>query len=142
LPTAACAAVLALAFLIHPAVHREELVPLTITRALLDHTQEGQAVITNTDATLKYLGVAYGRRSLVARYELSPDSIAAFASRYGSVTVAFLDRRDSENFRRDSDGNDRFLAAARDRCSVRSTFDSDVASWARVRTFDLDSCHQ
>jgi hypothetical protein len=141
LPGAACAAAIGVAFLVHPAMHEQEVVPLSIVRALMDHTHDGEPLITNTNASLKYLGIAYGRRLIIARYDLAADSIPTFASRYAGLGAAFVDRNDSEDYRRDADGNDRFLASLRDRCIIRSTYAASVASWARVRTFEIDSCH-
>ncbi len=141
LPRALAGGVLATAFLIHPAAHLQERVPLAIVRGLYSHTATSQYLITNTDATLKYLNVAYGPRKLILRYGLSLDSVTTFSSRYGPVAVALLDRTDSDLFRRDAQGNAEFLASVSSRCETRSTYDEHVASWARVRILELERCH-
>jgi hypothetical protein len=140
LPRGLAAGVVGMAFLIHPAAHLQERVPLAIVRGFYSHTASSQYLITNTDATLKYLNVAYGPRKLILRYGLSLDSVTTFSSRYGPVAVALLDRTDSDLFRRDAEGNAEFLASVSSRCETRSTYDENIASWARVRILELGRC--
>jgi len=131
---------IAIAFLVHPLARRQEAIPLAITRGLYLHTSPAVPVITNTNATLKYLSPSYGPRKLILRQETSTDSAAAFVRRFGRVSIALLDRNDSEMFRQESAENARFLLAVQSRCEVRAGYDERLSQWAHLRIFELRRC--
>lgn len=140
LAPAAAVAVIVLAFLVHPLARRQEGVPLAIVRGIYSNTSADTPVITNSDATLKYLSPSYGPRRLILRYQMTGDSVAAFAARYGKLSVALLDRNDSEMFRRDSEGNTSFLAEVRQRCALTEKYEERLGGWAHIRVFEISSC--
>jgi hypothetical protein len=131
---AACAA-----FAIHPVINRAEQSALTIVRGITTHVRPDQPVITNTNATLKYLSPAYGARQLIPRYGLPPDSVTVFATQLGRLSLAFLDRFDSELFTQEAADNDRFIAAIAGRCALRKIHDT-TARVGSLRIFELDGC--
>lgn len=136
----AAAAAVALAFAVHPLARRQETVPLAIVRGIYSNTSQSVPVITNSNATLKYLSPSYGPRLLVLRYDVNVDSVAAFARRFGKLSIALLDRSDSEMFRRESEGNARFLAEVRARCMLAEKYQAELGGWAHLRVFDLSGC--
>jgi hypothetical protein len=131
---------IAMAFVVHPLARQQEAVPLAITRGLYLHTSADIPVITNTNATLKYLSPSYGPRKLILRQETSVDSAAAFARRLGRVSIALLDRNDSEMFRQESAENTRFMEGVQNRCELHRLYDERVSQWAHLRVFELRRC--
>jgi hypothetical protein len=138
--TVAAFGAIAIAFLVHPLARRQEAIPLAITRGLYLHTSAAVPVITNTNATLKYLSPSYGPRKLILRQETSTDSAAAFVRRFGRVSIALLDRNDSEMFRQESAENARFMLAVQRRCEVQAGYDERLSQWAHLRVFELRRC--
>jgi hypothetical protein len=134
------AGVVALAFIVHPLARREETVPLAIVRAMYTYTAENKPVVTNSNATLKYLSPAYGARLLIQRYDLSPDSVVTLQRRYGGLSIALLDRSDSEMFRQESADNRRFLEDVQRRCDARLAFQRGLGGWADLRILDVAAC--
>lgn len=136
----AAIAAVALAFAVHLLVWREERVPLAIVRGIYSHTSENSPVITNSNATLKYLSPSYGPRRLILRYYINSDSVAAFAKRFDTLSVALLDRTDSEMFRLESQDNDRFVGDVRRRCTVEEKYRARPGDWAELQIFHLSRC--
>lgn len=128
------------AFSVHPLAHRQERQAERVVRVFYGHTRAAVPVITNSDATLKYLSPAYGPRLLILRYGLDPDTVAALMRRYGALDIAFLDRSDSEHFRRDAAGNDAFLAALDVRCAMTRRHEEPLEGWARMRVLEVRAC--
>lgn len=126
-------------FAVHPLARSRETEALVIRDALAAHTRANIPVITNTDATLKYLSPAYGARQLIVRRDLSRDSLVSFSRRFGLLSVAFLDRNDSPVFRADERENTVFLAEAREACAVQQTF-VGAAGASRLRIYELTDC--
>lgn len=122
------AGALVLAFGIHVLAHRQEREALTIVRAIQARTSAQVPVVTNTNATLKYLSPAYSPRRLILRYAITADSLPALAARYGTMTVALLDRTDSRMFRSETSANDAFLAAVRSRCTLRDFWSQQIGA--------------
>ncbi|HMC54957.1 MAG TPA: hypothetical protein VKH19_07300 [Gemmatimonadaceae bacterium] len=139
LRTSASLAAVAVAFLIHPIAHRQEAAPLAVVKALYSYTRADRPIVTNVDATLKYFSVAYGPRQLVLADRTPLDSLVSFARRYGGLTIAFLDRSDSEMFRADAARNARLLMDIGTRCALRPTY-RESFGWAELRTMELDDC--
>jgi hypothetical protein len=127
------------AFVIHPLVRRQEIVPLELVRAIYDHTEPGVPVLTNTRATLKYLSPSYGPRTIIQSYGVRGDSIAALARRTGTLDLVLIDRSDGEMFKRDGPDNARLVADAQARCTVQRTDDRE-RGWARLRVIRLTGC--
>jgi len=94
LPRVSAACAVATAFLVHPLAQRQERVPLAIVRGIYSRTTADVPVITNSNATLKYLSPSYGPRKLILRYGLSADSTASFAKRFGRLSIVLIDRND------------------------------------------------
>jgi len=140
LPRLLAAAVACAAFAIHPLINREERSASSIVRGIAKHVGPNQPIITNTNATLRYLSPAYGAHKLIPRYGLPPDSVPVFAARYGRLALAFVDRFDSELFTREAADNDRFIAAIAGRCALRKTHDTTVRVWGSLRIFELEAC--
>lgn len=140
LARSAAAAVVVMAAGVHLLARRQEAVPAVIATSLLGHTTAERPVITNSNATLKYLSPAYAPRRLILRYRIPVDSVAAFASRHGGVDIALLDRSDSELFRDESLANEAFLEDVASRCALTAAYDSAPASWARVRVARVTTC--
>lgn len=137
---AACA--VATAFLVHPLARQQEGVPLTIVRGIYSRTTADIPVITNSNATLKYLSPSYGPRKLILRYGLTADSTASFAKRFGTLSLVLLDRNDSEAYRSEERDNVRFLGEIRRQCAMRPTHDERIGTWAHLRVFEISSCAQ
>ena len=129
----------AVAFSVHPLARRQEAATLPISTAMLSRTRAAAPVITNTDATLKYLSPAYGPRRLIVLRELPADSLGPFMRRFGAMTIVLLDRTDSRAFSAERQSHDRFLAQAAERCALRSTYDEDVAR-TRLRIYEVSAC--
>lgn len=128
------------AFLVHPLAFFQERVPLAVTTAIYAQTSASVPVITNSNATLKYLSPAYGPRTLILRYNLPPDSTASFARRFGHLQVVLLDRNDSQAYVEEARDNERFLAETRARCTLAPTHDERFGGWARLRVFEVSIC--
>jgi hypothetical protein len=141
LPLVAAAAAVLIAVAAHPLARAQEGAPLAIVRGIYANTTPVVPVITNTNATLKYLSPSYGPRRLILRHEISPDSAAQMAQALGGASLVLLDRTDSELFLAESAGNQAFVQRLSARCSVRSRADQPVASWARLRIWDVSGCH-
>jgi 4-amino-4-deoxy-L-arabinose transferase-like glycosyltransferase len=140
IPGALGAAIALGAFAVHPVISREEQNAITIVRGIAAHVAPTYPVVTNTNATLKYLSPAYGARQLIPRYGLSPDSVATYASQYGGLGIALLNRFDSERFTREAAENDLFITALGERCTLRATHDTTVKVWGSLRVFALETC--
>ena len=136
----AAAAVVAMAFVVHPLARRQERTPLAIVKAIYGTTKASIPVVTNTRATLKYLSPSYEPRRLIPTYAVSGDSLAGLGRRFGTFSMALLDRNDSQMFRQESDDNARLLAEVRQRCTARPVHDAPYGGWARLRVFDISNC--
>ena len=135
------AAVVLMAFLIHPVARRQEEPHLALLRAIEAYATDSTPVITNSNASLKYLSPAYGERwRLILRYGLTGDSVASLSHRYGPLGVALLDRNDSEMFRAESLDNDTFLRDVGRRCEVEPAVDSTISGWTRLRISRVIAC--
>jgi 4-amino-4-deoxy-L-arabinose transferase-like glycosyltransferase len=133
-----CAAAVGVAFLVHPLANRQERAPLEIVRDIYAHTTPAVPVITNSNATLKYLSPAYGPRKLILRYNVGPESTVALAKTQ-PLTVVLLSRRDSEAHRAETEENTKYVVAVSQRCSLRAASDRDFG-WAQLRIFDVVRC--
>ena len=133
------AAIVSMNFLIHPLVSRQEATPRQIRDTIYAHTQPDVPVIINSKATLKYLSPAYGPRRLILLDQLEPDSVAAMARRHARSSVAILDRRDSDMFRRDGENNRRFLAKIRGMCELSQRAGVPFG-WGELRIYDMTRC--
>jgi hypothetical protein len=137
----ASVAVVSLAFLVHPLARRQEQVPLAITERIYEHTRPDVPVITNTNATLKYLSPAFGARQLILSHGLHPDTARTLIARSGGrVHLVLLNRSDSELFRAESRENEALRAALARLCEVRSIQEGAIADWARLGIFDVSGC--
>jgi 4-amino-4-deoxy-L-arabinose transferase-like glycosyltransferase len=134
----ACMASL-VAFAVHPLAARQESKVLPLHDAIQRNTRAGTPVITNTDATLKYLGPSYSPRRLIV-LDAADDSLRAFTERHGRLDVVVLDRIDANAFRREMDSAQRFLDRARQRCELRARLDTVMPDASRLRVFELRSC--
>lgn len=136
----ALALVVLVAFAIHPAVHRAEEDPIAIVTAIQTHTAAATPIVTNHHATLKYLSPIYGERRLIFRSYATEDDVVQLAARHGRLSLVFLDRGDSEAFRRDAGRNAELLDALHRRCRVAALHDSRHGSGVRLRIFDAGEC--
>jgi hypothetical protein len=137
-PAGALAASL-VAFGVHPLAARQESAVLPLHAAIQRSTRAETPVITNTDATLKYLSPSYSRRRLIV-LEAVGDSLQAFTHRHGRLDVVVLDRVDGDAFRREIDATQRFLDRAGTSCSLRARVDTAMPDASRLRVFELQSC--
>ena len=128
------------AFLIHPVVRRMEAAPAGVVQALQQNTAEQVPVITNHLATTKYLSPVYGSRRQILRAAITGAEVPRFFRQYGPLTVAFLDRSDSELFREDMAANQQFLEAAGRVCQLESRYDRDHPGIGRVRVWNVTRC--
>ena len=135
----AAAGVALMAFAVHPLARRQEGDALAIVRGAFDNTSTGAPVITNSDATLKYLSPAYGPRRLILRQGIAPDTVPALLARHGALDLVLLDRTDSEMFRADAAANAEFLGRLRERCQLTPRHES-VYGWATLRVFGVVGC--
>src|SRR5262249_47320340 len=117
----------AAAFVVHPVLYSWGETQWRIGAALYEKTPEGSAVVTNETATLKFVNEAQGLRAfsnrvtpeLLAQYtpgplmsrSILPDRVPAVLERCGAVTIALLDRSDTELLRNEVRINDEFAAA-------------------------------
>ena len=124
---------------IHPLMRRLERAPLAVARALHEVTRERVPVITNHHVTLKYFSPVYGPRRLILRSAITPADVPALRARYGPMTLALLDRVDTELFRSDAAGNADFVAALRQRCELRPVRDARLADM-RLHAYELPAC--
>jgi 4-amino-4-deoxy-L-arabinose transferase-like glycosyltransferase len=127
-------------FAIHVAVHRQERTPLSIVRAIQTHTSPAVPVITNQNATLKYLSPVYGARRKIVRADITASDVPRFYRQYGQLGIVFLDRSDSEAFREDVRTNERFLFDLQSRCAFEQIYDGKHGASARLRVFSITRC--
>jgi hypothetical protein len=137
---AAASGAFAVAFAVHPLAWRQDEVAAEIVRGIYAHTSADAPVITNTNATLKYLSPSYGARRLILRYDLSADSVAAFAARYPRLSVVLLDRSDNPFSREEAAGNAAFLAAVQQRCRLDKSFEQAFGGWAELHVYEVRAC--
>jgi len=130
----------ATAFAVHPLAARQEEATLPVQRAIQRNTRPDAPVITNSDATLKYLSPAYSTRRLLLLPATPPESLSGFSRRYGVMDVVVLDRSDSRVFNAMAARDDRFVSAARARCAVQDRLDTLMADGSRLRVLELRSC--
>lgn len=130
----------AAAFLIHPVVRRMEAAPAGVVQAFQQNTAEQVPVITNHLATTKYLSPVYGPRRLIIRSAITGAEVPRFFKQYGPLTVAFLDRSDSDLFRDDMAANAAFLEQAGRVCQLESRYDRDHPGIGRVRVWNVTRC--
>lgn len=140
----AAAGVLLLAFVIHPVVRRQDAEPRAVVQAVMTNTEPATPVITNHDATFKYLSPAYGPRQLILRDRIPPDTVPALLTQYGRLSLVLLDRTDSELFAKDAAENQSFLMEVEVRCGdgVTRRLDETIGAALRLRVFDLRRCSQ
>ena len=96
-------------------------------------------VVTNTDATLKYLSPSYSPRHLLVLDALGDDSLRAFSRRVGRLDVVVLDRPEP-GFRRSASDADRFLERAARACVVTPRLDTIMPDASRLRIMGLADC--
>ena len=137
---AALIALAVLAFAIHPAIRRQERSSASVVAAISAAVPEGTTVITNHHATLKYVSPVYGTRPLILRSYVTPSDVPAFARSRAPLGVVFIDRTDTDMFRRDADENARFLDALRQRCVLDPKYDSVLPQAGRLRIFNVTGC--
>jgi hypothetical protein len=138
--TVAAAGIALAVFAVHPLAQRQESVPLAVVRAMYEHTSERTPVITNHKATLKYLSPVYGPRRLVLRSAIDSVLLENLQRAHGTLSLALMDRYDSEMFRADAEENETFVARAGRQCRLTMRYESQIAAWARVRVFDVRAC--
>jgi hypothetical protein len=136
----AIAGVVTLCAGIHIVARSQEEVPLAIKRNFYSHTTATTPVVVNSKASLKYLSPSYGRRRIIERDSTDAVRVAALVRRDGPVTVAFLERSDSEMFRQDVAANDRFLGGLLTACVLEERARERVAAWASLRVVAVVHC--
>jgi hypothetical protein len=139
LVTVGAAGVVLLSFAVHPAARSQEGDGLVIVRGIFEHTSQGVPVITNSDASLKYLSPAYGPRRLILRQGVAPDSVPVLLARHHALDLVMLDRTDSELFRSDAAANRSFLDSLRGVCELTSKHDTAL-SWVTLRVLSVERC--
>jgi len=127
------------AFAIHAAVHMQERAQVDLVRAFYEHTTPDVPLVTNHNATLKYLSPVYGIRTIISRSKTSADDVPRLVTQYGRLNIVFLDRMDSEMFREDAQRNDNFLASLSPRCAILPVYESRQGS-SRLRVFGVNRC--
>lgn len=133
------AAVAAASFLIHPLMRVQEQDALGIVRGMFENTSAATPLITNSDATLKYLSPAYGSRRLILRQQIRSDTVPALLQAFGALSIVLLDRVDTELFRKDAKENNRFVADLGRLCELKMVYRADFA-WASLRVLDINRC--
>jgi hypothetical protein len=133
-------AVVVAAFAVHPMVARLESDARSIVAAIQRDTEEAIPVLTNHRATLKYLNPVYGARHLILRSHVSARDVRGFVAKHGALSIVFLDRDDSEPFRRDAAENARLLDELGQRCALVVQRDARHDSGVRLRVLRVDRC--
>lgn len=82
-----------------------------IREAIFQHVADDAVLVTNWDATRKFLRRLDRRFLPVQRHRLAEGDVALLADRHGEFYIAFLDRSDSEHWRRDARENEAFIAS-------------------------------
>jgi hypothetical protein len=129
----------AVAFVVHPMAARYERAVLPVARALQAGASADFPTITNTRATLKYLSPVYGRRPLISLEFLPADSLAAFSSRFDTLSVTLLDRSDSQVFLDLTAEHDAFIAQVVERCNTTPVVEQRLPDM-RIRTLRASGC--
>jgi hypothetical protein len=81
-----------------------------IRDAIYENTEEGSVIVTNWRATGKFIDLVYGNRVVLRREGLARPELHRLLEQSGSFYVVFLDRSDSEFWRRNALENKLFLA--------------------------------
>lgn len=126
-------------FIIHPLMRVQEHDALGIVRGMFENTTAATPLITNSDATLKYLSPAYGSRRLILRQEIRSDTVPSLLRGFGTLSMVLLDRVDSELFRKDAEENNRFVADVGRLCELKVAYHADF-DWAALRVLDINRC--
>jgi hypothetical protein len=84
-----------------------------IRSAIYENTDEGSVIVTNWRATGKFIDLLYGDRVVLRRENLTPRDVERLVERSGAFYVVFLDRSDSEFWRRNAMENGLFLGRLR-----------------------------
>jgi 4-amino-4-deoxy-L-arabinose transferase-like glycosyltransferase len=91
--------------------------------------------ITNFDATRKFFPLPDQKYRPVDRSTVEPDEVGSLVERYGRVFIVFLDRTDTESWRRDAQATADFIAALGS--APELLFDRQVTSTDRLRIWRI-----
>jgi hypothetical protein len=140
--TVACAGIAGAAFAIHPLVRRLDEEPYAIMQAMHEHTSSDVPVVTNEKVAGKYLSPVYGPRMLISRASIELADLPRYCEGpgRGQLSLAVLDREDSELFRHDAIENAAFLAGAERHLPLRQIYNQPFASGVRLRVFQAVGC--
>ncbi|MGH0034733.1 MAG: hypothetical protein ACQGVK_06860 [Myxococcota bacterium] len=84
-----------------------------IREAIYETTPEGSVLVTNSAALVKFISPVFGERTHLDRRNVDPRVARTLARRRGAFFVVFLDRSDSEHWRRDARENEAYVSSLR-----------------------------
>jgi hypothetical protein len=82
-----------------------------IAQAIQEHTGDDTVVITNPEATYKFMRQADRRYQYVSNWVVTPEEVTQLVDRHGEVFIVLLDRTDSDYWRERSQQHDVFIAS-------------------------------
>jgi 4-amino-4-deoxy-L-arabinose transferase-like glycosyltransferase len=97
-----------------------------VVQAIYDNTGVGSVVVTNTLATTKWLNELYGDRHIADLSQFDRQSAAELLRRQRSFYIVWLERSDSEFWRREGQA---------DRATIRAIFDQSRGTVVTDRKF-------
>lgn len=98
---------------VHPLFGSWERTQVEIRDAITRSVPDDAVLVTNWDATRKFVREVDRKFLEVQRHEVEPEDVSTLVDRHGTVFIALLDRSDSEYWLRNSEQNQRFVDALR-----------------------------
>ncbi len=146
----------AAAFAVHPVFYSWGESQWRIGSAIYENTPERSAVVTNETATLKFVNETVGLRAfsnrvtpeLLTQYtpgplfarSVLPDAVPRLLDACGTVTIALLDRTETEVLRQEAVINEDFVAAVGRFCRLEPIVDLQATATDHLRMWRVGPC--
>ena len=125
--------VMVLAFIVHPAFAVLSGSSERFREAIYRHSEEGSVVVIDRLSSKKFVNVLFGQRRQFHFQDLTPDVLDALLARYGTITIALLDRRDSSFWRERELDNAEILKRLRSQAEFKLLFEEGSGTSERLR---------
>jgi hypothetical protein len=120
--------VMVLAFIVHPASSVFSGTAARFREAIYRHSTEGSVVVIDRLSSRKLINALFGERRQFPFQDLTPEMLDTLLARYGTITIALLDRRDSSFWRNRERDNAELLERLSARAEFKLLFEEGSAS--------------
>jgi hypothetical protein len=125
--------VMVLALIVHPASAVVSGSAERFREAIYRHSAEGSVIVSDRLSSRKFINALFGERRQFPFKDLTPEVLDSLLARYGTITIALLDRRDSSFWRNRELANAKILERLRSRAEFELLFEGGNATSERLR---------